>query len=313
MTEIVTFTPNPAVDVSACVERVVPTRKLRCSAQRRDPGGGGINVARVIKRMGADVMAVFTRGGATGMLLSKLIECEGVTISYSEIAEETREDFSIYEESTGNQYRFVLPGPSLTAYEWQACLDRLASLTDPPPRFVIGSGSLPPGAPADLYARAGNIAKARNAKFILDTSGAPLVAALTRGVYLIKPNLRELSELAGEQLVCEQDWVGAAKRIVERREAEVVALTLGHRGALLVSKDMVLRAEALPIEPLSAVGAGDSFLGAMTWALAAGKSLEDAFRYGVAAGSSALLHPGTELCRADNTRELVPQVVIRAL
>jgi 6-phosphofructokinase 2 len=312
MTEIVTFTPNPAVDVSACVERVVPTRKLRCTAQRRDPGGGGINVARTVKRMGSDVTAVFARGGSTGQLLSKLIEREGVAVICSDIAEETREDFSIYEDSSGRQYRFVLPGPTMTDAEWQACLDQLGALSGQA-RFVVASGSLPPGVPDDFYARAGELAKLRNAKFILDTSGAPMTAALKRGVYLFKPNLRELSELIGENLADERDWVRAAKRVVERREAEIVVLTLGHRGALLVSNNVTLRAEALAIKPLSAVGAGDSFLGAMTWALASGKGLEEALRYGTAAGSSALLRPGTELCEADETHELARDVVIHAL
>jgi len=312
MTQIVTFTPNPAIDASTSVERIMPVAKLRCSPLRRDPGGGGINVARVVKRFGGDVRAIFPYGGATGQLLRQLIEREAIATITSEIAEETREDFSVHEDSTDKQYRFVLPGPTLSESEWRTCLDTLAAVEDHP-AFLVASGSLPRGIPNDLYARAGRIAKAWKAKFALDTSGPPLAATLEEGVYLVKPNLRELSALVGQVLDGEAAWVRAGKKLVERGQAEIVALTLGHRGALLVARDVVLRAEPLPIAPVSAVGAGDSFLGAMVFSLAAGSSLERAFRYGIAAASSALLNPGTELCLPQDAHRLSADVVIRRL
>jgi 6-phosphofructokinase 2 len=312
VTQIVTFTPNPAVDVSTSVERIMPVAKLRCSPLRRDPGGGGINVARIVQRFGGDVRAIFPHGGATGQLLRQLIEREAIATLTSEIAEETREDFSVHEESTGKQYRFVLPGPKLSEPEWRTCLDTLAAVDDHP-AFVVASGSLPLGVPNDLYARAGRITKAWKAKFVLDTSGSPLAATLEEGVYLVKPNLRELSTLVGEVLDSEAAWVRAGRKLVEGGQAEIVALTVGHHGALLVARDVVLRAEALPITPVSAVGAGDSFLGAMVVSLAAGSSLERAFRLAVAAASSALLNPGTELCLPKDTQRLSADVVVRAL
>jgi 6-phosphofructokinase 2 len=312
MSRIVTFTPNPAIDVSTSVDRVMPTHKLRCSALRRDPGGGGINVARIVRRLGGEVTAIYPRGGATGEALTRLLEREGIVSETLQIAQETREDFSVHEETTGRQFRFVLPGPELAEPEWRACLDTLGALTSPPD-FVIASGSLPPGVPSDFYARACRVAKSRNAKFVLDTSGAALDAALIEGIYLIKPNLRELSEAVGEHLNDEASWVRACARLVRSGRAEIVALTLGHRGAVLVDRDHVLRAEALPIKPASSVGAGDSFLGAMVWSLAAGFDLEHAFRLGVAAGSSAVLNPGTELAHADDARRLAAEVVVRAL
>lgn len=312
MTPILTLTPNPSIDVSTSVERIVPNDKLRCSTARRDPGGGGINVARVVRRLGSEVTAIYPRGGETGRLLSRLVEREGVASVYSEIAEETREDFSVHEETTGKQFRFVLPGPALTEPEWRACLDTLAAQADRP-AFVVASGSLPPGVPPDFYARACRTAKSWNAKFVLDTSGPALVVALTEGVYLIKPNLRELSEVVGRRLDDEPAAIRACVGLVKSCQAEVVALTLGHRGALLVDRDRVLRADALPIAPLSSVGAGDSFLGAMVWSLAEGSDLEQAFRLGIAAGSSAVLNPGTELAHPDDTRRLAADVVVRVL
>jgi 6-phosphofructokinase 2 len=312
MSNIVTFTPNPALDTSTSVERVMPIHKLRCSAARHDPGGGGINVARVVRRLGSEVSAVYPVGGATGELLEQLLEREGIRSSTSPIADETREDFSVHEDATGKQFRFVLPGPTLTEPECQTCLDTLSTVAGSP-AFVVASGSLPPGAPLDFYARTGEIARAHNARFVLDTSGPALKAALTQRVYLVKPNLRELSELAGTSLDGEAAWIRAGADLVKYRQVEVVALTLGHRGALLVTADTVLRAEALPITTVSSVGAGDSFLGAMVWSLAAGRNLEDAFRLGVAAGSSAVLNPGTELAHPDDTHRLAAEVVIKTM
>ena len=154
------------------------------------------------------------------------------------------------------------------------------------------------------------IARKLGSKFILDTSGAPLAAALEHGVYLIKPNLREMCELAGTPLAGQGDWIAAARRIIDAGKVEVVALSLGHLGALLVARDQALRSPALPIEPVSAVGAGDSFLGAMVFSLVKGDSLADAFRLGVAAGSAALIHEGTELCQPADVHRLLAQVII---
>lgn len=312
MIPIVTFTPNPAVDISTSVERIAPTSKLRCAAARHDPGGGGINVARVVQRLGGEVTAIYPRGGATGQLLSRLVERERIVSETSEIAEETRQDFSVHEDASGKQFRFVLPGPTLAESEWRTCLEKLDTFASRA-GFVVASGSLPAGTPSDFYARACRIVKSRQRKFVLDTSGPALKDSLAEGVYLVKPNLRELSEAVGERLGDEVAWARACAALVKGRRAEIVALSLGHRGALLVDRDRAIRAEPLRITPLSSVGAGDSFLGAIMWGLAAGFDLEYALRLGVAAGSSAVLNPGTELAHAEDTRRLVNAVVLRKL
>lgn len=117
--------------------------------------------------------------------------------------------------------------------------------------------------------------------------------------------------LPGEPLIDEGSWIDASHCLGAAGKARIVALTLGHRGALLVTQNGAWRAEALPIKPVSAVGAGDSFLGAMIWALATGLPIDDAFRYGVAGGSAALLAPGTELCHAADVHQLVDRVVVQ--
>lgn len=311
MPSIVTFTINPAVDISTSVAVVRPAHKLRCKAPRRDPGGGGINVARVVMRFGADVLAVFTVGGPIGEHLKELVDREGIRNLTIPIRADTREDLAVVETETGQQYRFVLPGPALLETEWRACLDALAA-PDLKPRFLVASGSLPPGVPEDFYASLVEAMRGSGSRIVVDTSGLPLRRALDAGIYLIKPNLREMRELLGESMECETDCIAACRRLVEEGRAEVVALTLGHYGAMLVTRDLALRADPLPIKPISTVGAGDSFLGALVARLAAGRDMEDAFRYAVAAGSAALLAHGTELAQRDDVERLLSAVKLRA-
>lgn len=308
MTAIVTITLNPAVDLSTAVERIVPVLKLRGTSQRRDPGGGGINVARVVARLGGDVSAIYLAGGAMGDLLRRLLDGEGIAGRALPIAGETREDFFVDETSTGQQYRFILPGPRLAAHEWQSCLAAVAAL-DPFPRFLVASGSLSDGVPDDFYAQLARLAKSRGASVIVDTSGAALAAAVAEGVDLIKPNLREMRELAGGSDTPDA-WEAAARNLIDTGRARMVALTMGHLGAALVASEGILRAKPLAIAPRSAVGAGDSFLGALVFGLAAGNAPEDCFRSAVAAGAAALLHPGTGLCRPDDVARLSRDVAI---
>lgn len=309
MTGIVTITPNPAVDVSTTVERIVPVHKLRGASERRDPGGGGINVARVVRRLGGEVAAIYPAGGAIGSLLQRLLESEDVASRALAIAAETRENFFVGEAATGQQYRFILPGPRLTEGEWKGCLAAVAAL-NPFPRLLVGSGSLPAGVPDDFYAQVARLAKQKGARMILDTSGPALAEAVAEGVDLIKPNLREMRELAGSDPDDSAAWESAARALVEQGRADVIALTMGHRGAALVMRDTILRARPLAIRPLSAVGAGDSFLGALVFGMAGGKALTECFRDAVAAGAAALLNPGTGLCRTEDVARLAREVVI---
>jgi len=145
----------------------------------------------------------------------------------------------------------------------------------------------------------------------LDTSGRALAAAVAEGVDLIKPNLREMRELTGSEPSDACEWEAAAKALVQKGRVATVALTMGHLGAALVTRDNVF-ARALPITPQSAVGAGDSFLAALIWRMAAGANLKESFRLAVAAGAAALLNPGTELCRPEDVKRLTEQVIIEA-
>jgi 6-phosphofructokinase 2 len=307
--DIVTLTINPAVDIFVNVARVEPTSKLRCSPPKRDPGGGGINVARVAYRLGASVAAIYPAGGAIGQLLHRLLDREGVDSIVTPSHVETRENFTAYEEESGQQYRFVLPGSKLHPAEWEAVLDKLPTLQEKP-RYVVASGSVPPGVPEDIYARVARRARDLGAQMVIDTSGAALRATLSEGVALMKPNLNELTDFAGAPLDTEAARLSACRKLIDAGRTEMVALTLGEDGALLVTKDKALRAKPMHIEVVSAVGAGDSFLGGLVASLAKGETLEDAFRVAVAAASAAVMSPGTELCRESDVVRLMPQVQI---
>lgn len=309
MPDIVTLTINPSIDIFVNVGHVGPTRKMRCSAPKRDPGGGGINVARVARRLGGNVTAIYPTGGAIGKLLQRLVEREGIASLVTPSHVETRENFTAYEEASGLQYRFVLPGSRLHESEWQACLDKLAEVT-PHPKYVVASGSEPPGVPSDFFVRAVRQAKAMGAKAVVDTTGAALAAVLKEGVAMVKPNLAELSEFVGASLDNDSDRIAACRRLVADGRAEAVALTLGDQGALLVTESRIWRAQPMKIDVVSAVGAGDSFLGGMMAALAGGKPMADAFRVAVAASTAAVMSPGTELSREADVKRLMPQVQI---
>jgi 6-phosphofructokinase 2 len=146
---IVTLTMNPALDITTSVDRVHPTDKLRCGGARYDPGGGGINVARVAHVLGASVAAVFPAGGPTGDVVADLLVAEGVPFHRVRIGGRTRESFTVNDESSGQQYRFVLPGPRLTFSERAQCVDRLRAAAGSA-QFVVVSGSLPPDMPGDF-------------------------------------------------------------------------------------------------------------------------------------------------------------------
>ena len=309
MEPIVTLTMNPAVDLCTGIDRLVPAHKLRCGPARHDAGGGGINVARVVRRFGGDPLAIFPAGGPMGQLLEQLVQNEDVRCQSIPIAGDTREDITIDEASTGLQYRFVLPGPALSNIEIEKCLAAIsAALTRS--GYLVASGSLPPGAAAGFYGDLAALAVKHGAKFVLDSSGPGLGAAIGKGVHLIKPSLREFEDLTGKTLPSTSACVAEAKRLIAKTGVNFVALTLGEKGALLVSADFAFLASAPNIKPVSTVGAGDSFLGALVWSLAEDNDIRLALRLAVAAGTAALLGRGTELCRSQDVDQLLDDIEV---
>lgn len=297
---LICLTLNPSVDLYTTTEAVRAADKLRCETPQREPGGGGLNAARVLARLGMPVRSAYPSGGLAGQWLDAHLQGLGLAPSRVAIAGETRENLTVRARDTSAEYRFVMPGPVLSVAEQQACLDTVLHGLQAGD-WVIASGSLPPDTPVDTWARLAQAVGAQGARLVLDTSGAGLRAALgAGGLELVKPNLRELREATGLALPQEADWVAAVRRWVSDGVARRVALSLGERGAMLASAAGVWRANALDVPLASSVGAGDSFCATLVWALRGGLPDDEALAWAVAGGTAALLRPGTGLAqRAD--------------
>ena len=298
MEKLATLTMNPAVDMSYEVDRMVDTHKMRARAERYSPGGGGINVARIFIRLGETARCYYPAGGPIGEAFQRLVDAHGLPGRRFAIAGTTRVSTTVLERSTGREFRLVPEGPQLAAQEWQDVLEAIAEARC---EFLVASGSLPRGVPDDFYARIAAIAGKAGIRFVLDSSGRGLAGGLARGgVEIVKPSLGELGQLAGRRLEGLDEIRATAAGIVRQGQAKIVTVTMGHRGAILVSGEGSLYLPAPPVEAVSAVGAGDSFVAGMIFKLANGADLEEAFRFAMAAGTAAVCTPGTEMSRPED-------------
>ncbi|WP_448661426.1 1-phosphofructokinase family hexose kinase [Sphingomonas sp. CJ20] len=311
MPAIATLTLNPALDVTTDTDHVRPTHKLRCTPPGFEPGGGGINVARVVHALGGDVTAVFPCGGPAGAMIAELLAAAGVPAEVIAIPGATRESFTVNDLQSGEQFRFVLPGPPLDADAQAAVLARLRALPGPI-AYIVASGSLPPGCDGTILATLAAQCRADGVRLVIDTSGPALAGCEGARAYLLKPSLREVEDLLGRTLDSEDAEVAAAREMRARGFAEVIVVSLAERGALMVADGVALRVPAVPVPPGSAVGAGDAMTAAITLALARGQHLEDALLFGVAAGAAALMTPGTELARRADVERLYAEARTRS-
>jgi len=306
MASIITVTFSPCIDKSTSIPKLVPDKKLKCAAPHLDPGGGGINVARAIKNLGGIATAVFPSGGFTGKYFNQLMEKEKVPSIIIETQNESRENFIIVDDMTHQQYRFGMPGTELRESEWKQMMKTIEKMEQID--FLIASGSLPPGVPNDIYAQLSLIAKKKNSKYIVDASGEPLKLAIAAGVYLIKPNLGELSTLAGYEYLKPEQISEIASGLISKGNCEAVVVSMGASGAMLVTKDVIEQFVPPEVERKSTVGAGDSMVGGIVFSLANGMTLSEAVQYGVACGTAATLNTGTALCRKEDVDELLDRM-----
>jgi len=307
--KILTITLNPTVDFSTSAKRVRAGHKVRCDTPLRDPGGGGVNVARAIHILGGEARAFSAVGGHMGRILLGLLEQEGVPVHPFEVAGETRESMAVVERESGNQYRFVMPGPRWDAPQVDRALDAICAVV-PAGGYVVLSGSNPPGVPDDFPARLRRAIASTGARMIVDISTKALrllASAPTDSPYLLRMNKGEAEDLAGKPLETVDALSEFAKTLVARGVAQVIVLALGAKGSVLVTKDECWHAAAADVPVRSKVGAGDSFVGALTLALAQGDAPQFALQKGAAAASAAVMTDATRLCLRTEAEALIAQ------
>jgi 6-phosphofructokinase 2 len=298
---VLTLTLNPTVDKSTTIDKMVSEQKLRCAPPKYEPGGGGINVSRALKRLGTESIAIFPAGGRAGSLLQDLLKKENIQHEAIKTKGETRENFIVVESSSNQQFRFGMPGSDVFPDETDAVLSLIRKTA---PAWLVVSGSLPPGVAPDFLATIASLSQEVGARLIVDTSGDALKQAVDQGVHLLKPNLGELSKLIGVESL-EMDLVDeAAIELVSKGKSDIVVVSMGPKGAILVTKDVVEQVPAPAVKKLSTVGAGDSMVAGMVHALSQGKSMKEVVRMGVACGTAATMNPGTELFRKEDVDRL---------
>ncbi|EML1551811.1 TPA: 6-phosphofructokinase II [Enterobacter hormaechei] len=304
MASIYTLTLSPSLDSATMTPQIYPEGKLRCSAPVFEPGGGGINVARAVTHLGGKATAIFPAGGATGEHLVALLADEQVAVDTVDAKDWTRQNLHVHVESSGEQYRFVMPGAKLSDDEFRQLEEKV--LTIESGSLLVISGSLPPGVKTEKLTGLVQAVLQRGIRCIVDSSGDALKAALEPGqLELVKPNQKELSALVSRELNQPDDVRTAAEELVRTGKAHRVVVSLGPQGALAVDKTGCVQVVPPPMKSQSTVGAGDSMVGAMMLKLAQGASLLEMARYGVAAGSAATINQGTRLCSLADTQKIV--------
>lgn len=307
---VLTLTLNPALDMATAVPHLVPDQKLRCSEPQLDPGGGGLNVSRAIAALGGESLALVALGGLTGDRLAGLIREESVPFLALTAPGETRQSLTVTESSTGQQYRFMLPGPIWSEADQERVFLLLRASARPGAIGVI-SGSQPPGVPVDFPARLARSMPGLNV--VLDTSGAPLREAVHNpipGLFVLRMDGEEAEDLAGHALETRAQSADFASELVARGVAKRVIVARGAEGSVLAESGRRLFAKAAKVQVVSKVGAGDSFVAGFVLSLARGADSAAALAYGAAAASAAVTTDATQLCRLADVDRLLPDCTV---
>lgn len=304
--KIITITFSPCIDKTTSVQDFIPEKKLRCSTPVYEAGGGGINVSRALGKLGGNAIAIYPSGGCTGALFDRLLAKDKVQTKVVRAINETRENFIVVEQSSGEQYRFGIPGSPLTEDEWKELISKIEEENEVD--YIVASGSLPPGVPLDIYGKIAAIAKNKKAKLVVDTSGEALRNAIDQGVYLVKPNLNELGQLTGKPVASASQIIEAAQQIINEKKCSVVVVSMGGAGAVLVTENQAEKIPVPKVDLKSTVGAGDSMVAGIVLYLSKGADIYEAVQYGLACGTAATMNPGTELCKKEDADRLFKQI-----
>jgi 6-phosphofructokinase 2 len=303
---VYTVTLNPALDRTLQVESLVPGQSTRIRSEARYAGGKGIDVSRALREMGSVNVALGLVGGFDGKELEGRLLLSGVACRFTHIANETRTNIIIQDESNGTETALLARGPEVQPAELMDFLDALER--SPDMDYLVISGSLPPGLTPEVYSRMITIGNERGARVVLDTAGAALRQSIRARPTVIKPNRSELAELAGRPL---PDAGAISEYVMGLLDlVSIVLASLGPEGMIMATKNEVLHARPPKVPVKSTVGAGDCAVAGFVHGMAMGESNVDALRRAVAAGTAATLNAGTGLCRCVDIDDLLPQVAV---
>ncbi len=309
---IITLTLNPCIDYILQVPQILMEDTLRAQYAFFQPGGKGIHVSRVLKRLGVETIAWGFCGGDPGRWLQSYLDEEQVSHDFINTQGATRVNTILTEATTHKQLRVSAPGKPLQNQEEQILLDRFRNLPTST-RWITLGGSLPPGIASHCIQKLIEHAQEQGIYCILDADGEVLKAGIQGRPYLIKPNQFELERLLGKSVTSQPEMIACARELIHQGLVQVVVISLGKAGALLVSRDQAFHAKAPDVRVLSKVGAGDSMVAGMAKGLLEEASLQEVLRMGVAAGTATVLVPPDELCQAYQYQELLPQVCIEPI
>ncbi len=309
---IYTVTLNPALDKTVEIPSLTIDSVNRITAMRTDPGGKGINVSKVIHKLGGRSVAAGILGGATGRAICSAVQEMGLETSFCFVDGETRTNLKIIDPVNHTNTDINEPGITVSKEVLEELLSRLlANIL--PGDLVVLSGSLPKGAPKDTYRTWTAACREKGAKVILDADGDRLACGLEASPYLIKPNNHELSLLLGQNLETKEELAQAAKNLMARYGIAEVVVSMGAEGALYVTEETTIRAEGLKVPVGSTVGAGDSVVAALAVAKERGLRLEETVRLSTATGAANVMCSGTQAAEYEVIEGLIPQVVFHRL
>ncbi len=309
---IYTITLNPALDKTVEIPSLTVDSVNRITAMRTDPGGKGINVSKVIDKLGRKSIAAGILGGDTGLAIQSALKAMGLETNFQFVEGETRTNLKVIDPVNHTNTDINEPGVTVSEEILNSLLTALTARLEEGD-IVVLSGSLPKGSPVNTYYTWVKACKEAGAKVILDADGELLEAGLKASPYLIKPNNHELSKLLGETLTTPKELNEAARKLMTEYGIEKVVVSMGGQGALYVTKDETVYAEGLKVPVGSTVGAGDSVVAALAAAEESGMDLEETVRLSTATGAANVMCSGTQAAEYEVIRELLPKVVFHKL
>ncbi|MFY7963641.1 MAG: 1-phosphofructokinase family hexose kinase [Chitinophagaceae bacterium] len=307
MSRILTLTLNPCIDKTIWIDKLIPNEKLKAKHPEDEAGGGGINVSRAMKYLGKSSKALFFNGGLNGAHFKQLVKDDGVDFEEISIEGTTRMNIMLIDESTTLEYRIGMQGPSISEREIDNLLTVLSKQKDYD--FLVASGSLAPNIPDDIFGKIAIIVASHNAKFILDTSGKALQNAIHEKIFLLKPNLNELSNLCGvKEDASIEEILQATQNLLSKINCTAIVVSLGKDGAIMVTAAECHHIISPKVEVKSTVGAGDCMVAGMTIALSQNKPWKEVLQYGIACGTAATLNSGRGLCKQEDVERLLMEL-----